>query len=102
MKVLKQGLGRQDFQWANEANDAFVDLKKCLCALPKSVVLKEGDQLFLYLAIAKAAVSSVIMVDKDGAQILIYYVSHFMKDYEERYTALEKLALALVYTSRHI
>ncbi|KAK1433246.1 hypothetical protein QVD17_10155 [Tagetes erecta] len=102
MKVLKQSLGKNDFRWTVEADEAFEDLKKHLCALPKLAAPREGERLYLYLAVANSAVSSVLMVDRSGVQIPIYYVSRVLKDYEERYSVLEKLALSLVHASRKL
>ncbi|KAK1426836.1 hypothetical protein QVD17_15516 [Tagetes erecta] len=102
MKVLKQSLGKNDFKWTEEAGEAFEELKKHLCALPKLAAPRVGERLYLYLAVAKSAVSSVLMVDREGVQIPIYYISRVLKDYEERYLVLEKLALSLVYTSRRL
>ncbi|KAK1427879.1 hypothetical protein QVD17_16586 [Tagetes erecta] len=64
--------------------------------------MKREKKLYLYLAVAKSAVSSVLMVERIGVQILIYYVSRVLKDYEERYSVLEKLVLSLLYTSRRL
>ena len=43
-----------------------------------------------------------MLVQEEGKQFLVYYVSKSLLDAETRYTQLEKLALALVTAARKL
>ena len=61
-----------------------------------------GEELFLYLAVSQHAISAVL-VRAEGIQHLpVYYVSKTLLGAETRYLPLEKLALALIMTSRKL
>ncbi|XP_022007808.1 uncharacterized protein LOC110907084 [Helianthus annuus] len=81
---------------------AFEELKKCLGTLPTLTVPEEDEVLTVYLAASFGAISAVLVAHRTGKQIPIYYVSRTLKDYETRYSNLEKLALALVHASRRL
>nr|GFA65748.1 reverse transcriptase domain-containing protein [Tanacetum cinerariifolium] len=50
----------------------------------------------MYLAAAKEAISVVLMTERDGKQVPIYFVSRALQGPEINYTPMEKLILALV------
>ncbi|XP_021986714.1 uncharacterized protein LOC110883213 [Helianthus annuus] len=56
----------------------------------------------MYLAAAHTAVSAVLMVERDGRQTPIYYISRVLAGPETRYPTLEKLVLALVHATRRL
>ena len=55
----------------------------------------------MYLFVSKHAISAVLLRDQ-GVQQLIYYISKTLVNAETRYLPLEKLALALVHTTRKL
>ncbi|KAL5801623.1 hypothetical protein ACOSQ3_033255 [Xanthoceras sorbifolium] len=57
---------------------------------------KEGETLLLYLDVSETTISAVLVREKDGKQLPVYYISKTLLDAETRYTQFEKLALALV------
>uniref|UniRef100_A0A2N9EFD4 Reverse transcriptase domain-containing protein n=1 Tax=Fagus sylvatica TaxID=28930 RepID=A0A2N9EFD4_FAGSY len=57
---------------------------------------KQGEHLSLYLAVSLTAVSSALIKEENGVQLPVYYTSKAFQGAEERYHAMEKLALALV------
>ena len=69
---------------------------------PLLSTLKQGEVLYLYLAVSDHAVSSVLIREENGQQKPIYYTSKILLDAETRYLQLEKLALALVSASRKL
>uniref|UniRef100_A0A251SMQ5 Putative reverse transcriptase domain-containing protein n=1 Tax=Helianthus annuus TaxID=4232 RepID=A0A251SMQ5_HELAN len=101
MDVLRKSF-RSEFKWTEEATRAFEELKKCLGTLPTLTVPEEDEVLTVYLAASLGAISAVLVAHRTGKQIPIYYVSRTLKDYETRYSNLEKLALALVHASRRL
>lgn len=54
------------------------------------------------MAVSKIAVSGVLVLEEQGAQFPIYYVSRTQGEAETRYHHLEKLALALISASRKL
>ncbi|KAL0405364.1 UNVERIFIED_CONTAM: Gag-Pol polyprotein [Sesamum latifolium] len=56
---------------------------------------KQGEALFLYLAISEEAVSLVLVREQERTQNPVYYVSTMLQGAEKRYVQIEKLALAL-------
>ncbi|XP_073139022.1 uncharacterized protein [Henckelia pumila] len=64
--------------------------------------IQEGKELFLYLAVTPRAASSVL-VRKEGINHQpVYFVNHALKGAELNYLTQEKLALALVITTRKL
>ena len=61
-----------------------------------------GEPLFIYLAVSDHSLSAALIRKEDRIQLLVYYVSKRLLDPETRYTSMEKLALALVVSSRKL
>ncbi|KAL2249877.1 UNVERIFIED_CONTAM: Retrovirus-related Pol polyprotein from transposon [Sesamum indicum] len=89
-KVLRKA---KNFEWSEECDRALQDLKEYLTKPQLLANPKEGETLFLYLAVLENAVSSVLVRDEEGSQNPIYYVSKMLQGAESRYTEMEKLAL---------
>lgn len=77
-------------------------MKNHLAQLPVLVKPEPGEELLVYLSATEHAVSSVLIREKDYDQQPGYYVSHALKGLELRYTEMEKVALALVITTRKL
>jgi len=56
----------------------------------------------LYFAVTERAVSSVLVQEQDQDQRPIYFVSKVLQGPEVRYQALEKAALAVVFSARRL
>ena len=87
---------RKSFEWTNECQKAFKNLKKYLSSLPLLSPSKPGEELYLYIAVSQAAVSAALVRKEEGSQRPIYFVSRAFRGIEERYPRMEKLAFALV------
>ena len=97
--VLK---GNKKFQWNEECEQAFQDLKQYLGQPPLLSKPKDGETLILYLAVSPHAISAALMREEDGIQRPVYFVSKRLIDAETRYPEMEKLALALLIASRKL
>ncbi|GJV94979.1 reverse transcriptase domain-containing protein [Tanacetum coccineum] len=95
-KTLKKCTKKSDFQWIAEAEMAFKQMKKLIAELPMLTAPKEKEELIIYLAAAKEAISAVLMTERDGEQMPIYFVSRALQGPEINYTPMEKLILALI------
>ena len=97
--VLK---GSKKFEWTDKYNHSFQALKEHLERPPLLSKPIDGEKLYLYLAVSKAAVSAALVREEEKVQWLVYYVSKRLLDVETRYLDSKKLALALVIASRKL
>ena len=58
---------RKSFEWTDECQKAFKDLKKYLSSPPLLSPSKPGEELYLYLAISQAAVNATLVREEDGS-----------------------------------
>ncbi|KAL0355701.1 UNVERIFIED_CONTAM: hypothetical protein Sradi_4017000 [Sesamum radiatum] len=61
-----------------------------------------GETLYLYMAVSKSAVSSVLVRKEKREHHPVYYFSKVLQGAEPRYSQIEKLALSLVTTARKL
>ena len=91
---------KKSFEWTAECQQAFEELKAYLSSPPLLSPSQLGEELFLYLAVSPAAISTALVREEDKAQKPVYYASRAFCGVEERYPPMEKLAFALV-TAAH-
>ncbi|XP_022020199.1 uncharacterized protein LOC110920287 [Helianthus annuus] len=102
ISTLHNCVKKQEFRWTPEAESAFQQMKECLIELPTLTAPFEKEPLILYLSSSDKAVGSVLLVERNGVQTPIYYVSRMLTDPETRYSTMEKLVLALLHASRRL
>ena len=96
-KVLKKG-----FEWTNECQKTFQDLKVYLTTAPLLSPSVLGEELYLYLAVSPHAISSSLIREEEKVQKPMYYTSRALRGEERQYPLMEKLAFALVTASRKL
>ncbi|GJX96848.1 reverse transcriptase domain-containing protein [Tanacetum coccineum] len=101
-KTLKKCTKKSDFQWIAEAEMAFKQMKKLIAKLPMLTVPKEKEELIIYLAAAKESIRAVLMMERDGKQVPIYFVSCALQGPEINYSPMEKLILALILSNLEV
>ncbi|XP_016178105.1 uncharacterized protein LOC107620464 [Arachis ipaensis] len=97
--LMRKGIA---FEWTRACEEAFNHFKNILATPPvlgKPVV---GELLYLYLAITEEALAAVLVLKEGKVQQSIYFVSKALQGAELRYSKLEKLALALLTSSRRL
>ncbi|GKA88147.1 reverse transcriptase domain-containing protein [Tanacetum coccineum] len=72
-KTLKKCTKKSDFQWTAKAETAFKQMKTLIAELPMLTAPKEKEELVIYLAAAKEAISAVLMTKENGKQMPIYF-----------------------------
>ncbi|XP_077230948.1 uncharacterized protein LOC143864015 [Tasmannia lanceolata] len=82
----------KDFRWTEECQTAFDQLKLYIQELPLLSKPVLGEDLYLYLAVGPAAVSSMLVRQEGKAEQPIYYISRVLHDAETRYQEIEKFA----------
>ncbi|GJT35942.1 reverse transcriptase domain-containing protein [Tanacetum coccineum] len=63
---------------------------------------EEQEELIVYLAASKEAVSAVLMTEREARQMPIYFVNRALRGPKVNYTVMEKLVLALVHASKRL
>ena len=96
-KTLKQA-----FTWTKECKKAFQELKHYLSNPPLLSSSEKGENLYLYLAVSAIAASTVLIRDENGTQLPVYYVSQAFQGVEAKYPLIEKIAFALIISSRKL
>ncbi|GJY64526.1 reverse transcriptase domain-containing protein [Tanacetum coccineum] len=86
--------------------------KKCTFGVEKGMFLgyqvntkgikiyPDKEELIIYLAASKEAVSTVLMTEREARQMPIYFVSWALRGPEVNYTPWKKVVLALVHASK--
>ncbi|GJT67861.1 reverse transcriptase domain-containing protein [Tanacetum coccineum] len=101
-KTLKKCTKKSDFLWTEEAEAAFRQMKEHIAKLPMLTAPEEQEELIVYLAASKEAVSAILITKREARQMPIYFVSRALRGPEVNYTAMEKLVLALVHASKRL
>ena len=66
---------RKSFEWTDECQTTFDDLKAYLSSPPLLSPSKPGEELYLYLVISQATVSAALVREEDGFQRPVYFTS---------------------------
>ncbi|XP_059436814.1 uncharacterized protein LOC132169883 [Corylus avellana] len=93
---------RKAFEWSEECEQAFEQLKRYLVSPPLLSPAVPGEILYLYLAVSPTAVSAALIREEEEVQKPVYFISRALHGAEERYVQMEKLAFALVIASRKL
>ena len=86
----------------DECQKAFQDIKAYLTMAPLLSLFIPGEELYLYLAMSPYLVSSTLIKEEWKMQKPVYYTSRALRGAEGRYPMMEKLAFALITTSRKL
>lgn len=89
-------------EWKTECEETFRQLKEYRARAPLLLTPREGNELYLYLAVSKWITSSALVREDEGNQHPLYYTSKALVDAETRYLAMEKWALALITAMRKL
>ncbi|XP_072090626.1 uncharacterized protein [Arachis hypogaea] len=97
--LMKKGMA---FEWTPACEEAFRHFKEILAAPPVLGKPRDGEPLYLYLAITSEALAAVLVREDGKTQQPVYFISRALQGAELRYSKLEKLALALLTSSRRL
>ncbi|KAK1686157.1 hypothetical protein QYE76_047005 [Lolium multiflorum] len=103
--LIKQG-GK--FQWNEEADRAFENLKRAISTPPILVAPKEKEPLLLYIAATPQVVSTALVVEREeegklhGVQRPVYFISEVLSPSKQRYPQYQKLAYGVFTTARKL
>ncbi|GKA31231.1 reverse transcriptase domain-containing protein [Tanacetum coccineum] len=102
LDTLKNCANKKDFRWTAATEEDFQSMKKLTAELPTLTTPIKDEELMVYLSLANEAISAVLLVERNGRQIPIHYISRALQGAEINYPLMEKLALALVYSVRRL
>ena len=66
---------KKSFEWTDECQRAFEDLKRYLSSPPLLSLSVPGEELYLYIAVSQAAVSATLVREDGHSQRPVYFVS---------------------------
>ncbi|KAK1677120.1 hypothetical protein QYE76_037968 [Lolium multiflorum] len=95
--LIKQG---EKFEWTEEADRAFEDLKRTISTPPILVAPKEKEPLLLYIAAMPQVFSTVLVVEREeegklhGVQRPVYFISEVLSSSKQRLSNDEADVLA--------
>ena len=92
----------EKFQWTDQCEEAFQKLKEYLSKPPVLCKPEKGVDLALYISVTEHAVSLVLVRESGWDQKPVYFVSKVLHGAEIRYPTIEKAALAIVVSTRHL
>ena len=95
-------VSRKAFEWKNECQQAFEDLKTYLTTTPLLSPSKPSEELYLYLVVHPHAVSSTLVRKEGKAQRPVNYTNKALRGAEGWYPPTEKLAFSLVIAARKL
>lgn len=88
------------FEWTDVCEASLKHIKETLSAPPVLSRPNQGKVLYLYLSVSSDAVSAVLVRETSEGHKLLYCTSKAFLGPETRYRKIEKVALALVATTR--
>ncbi|KAM2225165.1 hypothetical protein ACFX1X_019424 [Malus domestica] len=88
------------FEWTEEHQAAFTQIKVSLTTPPVLVPPRRGKPLKLYISAAEASIGCLLAQDNDaGREQAIFYLSRNLNQPEINYSAVEKLCLAVFFAA---
>uniref|UniRef100_A0A2N9F9R7 Uncharacterized protein n=1 Tax=Fagus sylvatica TaxID=28930 RepID=A0A2N9F9R7_FAGSY len=87
-KTLKKA-----FEWTDECQQAFEELKKYLTEPPLLSPSKQGEELYLYLAVSPTAVSSALIREEERRQLPVYYTSRALRGARRKISPYGKVSV---------
>jgi ribonuclease HI len=96
------------FEWTEEADVAFAQLKKVLSTSPVLVAPNKKEPLLLYITATHQVVSTVLVVERSeegkahGVQRPVYFISEVLSPTKQRYSHYQKLAYSVFTTARKL
>ena len=88
-----------NFEWTEEAEEAFQKLKEYLASSPVMTPPKDKEDMMLYITTTKNIVSTAIVVEREEpghtykVQRLVYYLSEVLTESKVRYPHVQKLLM---------
>nr|XP_020193892.1 uncharacterized protein LOC109779641 [Aegilops tauschii subsp. strangulata] len=96
------------FEWNDQANKAFRDLKRMLSTAPVLAAPADKQPLLLYIAATSGPVSMVLVVERQekvkiqSIQRLVYYLSEVLSSSKQNYPHYQKMCYSVYLTAKKL
>ena len=95
--ITKKGTTKmKEFEWIDECQRAFEELKAYLTFPPLLNPSKFDEELSLYLVVSPMVICSVLIQKEDCVQLPVCYTNWALRRAGERYPPMKKLAFTLI------
>lgn len=91
--TLKGCIENKNFRWTPEAESMLQKTKKALHTLPTLANPIPGETLQVYLSASKDTISSVLVFERQGRQLPIFFVIRALRGPKVNYPIIENLVL---------
>jgi len=92
-----------EFKWDVKCQEAFDRIKEYLLHPLVLAPYRHGEPLWLYVSAIEHAFGVMLAKkEEDGKERAVYFVSRTLKEYETRYTLIEKLCQCIVFTAKRL
>ena len=92
-----------EFKWDVKCQEAFEKIKEYQLHPPVLAPYRHGEPLWLYVsAIEHAFEVMLVKKEEDGKERAVYFIIRTLKDYETRYTPIEKLCQCIVFATERL
>lgn len=88
--------GANTFEWTNECQQTFDELKKYLQDMPTLASPQKGQPLLMYVAATPVTVNAVLVLEEENRQVPVYFVLEALQGPKTRYSEVEKMIYAIV------
>ena len=89
--------------WDEDCQKAFDDIKQYLLNPPILVPMEFSQLAYLYISTSLYSIGTMLCPKtKDNKKRAIYYLSKILVDYEIKYTPMEKICFAIVFTTKQL
>nr|GEZ62750.1 protein NYNRIN-like [Tanacetum cinerariifolium] len=75
LDTFKKCMNKKYFRWTEAAEDVVQTMKRLVAKLPTLTAPMKDEELMLYLSTTDEAISAVLLVERNGRHMPIYYVS---------------------------
>jgi len=98
VKLLRKA---ETFKWNEQCQQAFSTIKEMITEPPILIKPVSIQPIVVYLATSHETIEATL-IQENPKQKPIHFVSRALQNAETRYHLVEKIALTLVYTARHL
>jgi ribonuclease HI len=96
------------FEWTDQADEAFLQLKRMMSTPPVLAAPAAKEPMFLYIAAANRVISTVVVVERPEAgkaqpvQRPVYYLSEVLSASKQNYPHYQKMCYGVYYAAKKL
>ena len=96
------------FEWNDQADEAFRDLKRMLSTAPVLAAPAEKEPMLLHIAATSRSVSIVLVIERpemdkiQAVQRPVYYLSEVLSASKQNYPHYQKMCYSVYFTAKKL